>query len=76
MEIFGDPVSHAAWAEKPSWAVIATEDKAIDPELLRHTADRIGAVPVEVQGSHVVFLTRPDAVADVIDRAARSSGGS
>ena len=76
MQIFGDPVSHAAWAEKPSWAVIATEDKAIDPELLRHTADRIGAVPVEVQGSHVVFLTRPDAVADVIDRAARSSGGS
>ncbi|ETX30399.1 hydrolase [Roseivivax isoporae LMG 25204] len=73
MEIFGTPVSHAAWKEKPSWAVVATEDNAIDPELLRHTADRIGAVSVEVPGSHVVFLTQPEAVADVIDTAARSA---
>ncbi|MDD9727127.1 alpha/beta hydrolase [Roseovarius sp. SK2] len=76
MEIFGTPVKHAAWKEKPSWAVIATEDKAIDPKLLRHTADRIGAVSVDVPGSHVVFLTKPDEVADVIDEAARASGGS
>ncbi|KZY38894.1 hydrolase [Roseovarius sp. HI0049] len=76
MDIFGTPVKHAAWKEKPSWAVIATEDKAIDPELLRHTAERIGAVSVEVPGSHVVFLTKPDEVADVIDTAARASGGS
>ncbi|WP_428514545.1 alpha/beta fold hydrolase [Roseovarius sp.] len=76
MDIFGTPVKHAAWKEKPSWAVIATEDKAIDPKLLRHTADRIGAVSVDVPGSHVVFLTKPDEVADVIDEAARASGGS
>ena len=76
MEIFGTPVTHAAWKEKPSWAVIATEDKAIDPRLLRDTAERIGAVPVEVPASHVVFLTRPGEVADVIDTAARASGGS
>lgn len=76
MEIFGTPVTHAAWKEKPSWVVIATEDKAIDPRLLRDTAERIGAVPVEVPASHVVFLTRPGEVADVIDTAARASGGS
>ncbi|MFN3209025.1 MAG: alpha/beta fold hydrolase [Roseovarius sp.] len=75
MDIFGTPVKHAAWKEKPSWAVIATEDKAIDPKLLRHTADRIGAESVEVPASHVVFLTRPQEVADVIDAAARASGG-
>ncbi len=76
MNIFGTPVKHAAWKEKPSWAVIATEDKAIEPKLLRQTADRIGAVSVDVPGSHVVFLTKPDEVADVIDEAARASGGS
>lgn len=76
MDIFGTPVKHAAWKDKPSWAVIATEDKAIDPKLLRHTADRIGAVSVEVSGSHVVFLTKPGEVADVIDEAARSAGNS
>ncbi|MGK7654197.1 alpha/beta fold hydrolase [Roseovarius sp. B08] len=76
MDIFGTPVKHAAWKDKPSWAVIATEDKAIDPKLLRHTADRIGAVSVEVPASHVVFLTKPGEVADVIDQAARASGGS
>ncbi|WP_035486029.1 alpha/beta fold hydrolase [Geminicoccus roseus] len=72
MAIFSEKVSQAAWRTKPSWAVVATEDAAIDPRLLRHTARRIGAVTREVEGSHVVFLTQPEAVADVIDEAARS----
>ncbi|BES73234.1 alpha/beta hydrolase [Marinobacter nanhaiticus D15-8W] len=71
MSIFDLPVSHAAWKDKPSWAVIAKQDNAIDPELLRHTAKRIGAEIEEVDGSHVVFLTQPKAVADAIDRAAQ-----
>ena len=53
--------------------MVATEDSAIDPKLLRSTARRIGAVTQEVKGSHVVFLSEPKAVADVIDRAARSA---
>ena len=73
MAIFGTPVSHAAWRDKPSWAVIATEDKAIDPKLLRHTAERIAATIEEVEASHVPFLTQPKAVADVIHRAAQGS---
>lgn len=74
MEIFGAKVTEAAWRTKPSWFVVATEDSAIDPKLLRATAQRIGAATYEIEGSHVVFLTKPDAVADVIDRAARSAG--
>lgn len=67
-------VTVAAWKEKPSWYIVATEDGAIAPELLRSTAHRIGATTTELQGSHVVFLTQPKAVADVIDRAAQSVG--
>lgn len=67
------PVTVAAWKTKPSWYVVATEDGAIAPELLRSTARRIGADTTEVPGSHVVFLTQPRAVADVIEAAARGA---
>jgi len=73
MAIFATKVSHAAWRSKPSWAVIATQDKAIDPRLLRRQAERIGAAITEVEASHVPFLTRPRSVADVIDAAARTA---
>jgi pimeloyl-ACP methyl ester carboxylesterase len=63
-------VAGAAWRAKPSWYAVATEDGAIAPELLRRTARRIGAPTTEVPGSHVVFLTQPKAVAEVIERAA------
>ena len=61
----------AAWKTKPSWAVVATEDGAIAPELLRKTAQRIGATTTEVKGSHVVFASHPKDVAAVIEAAAR-----
>lgn len=73
MSAFGDKVTKAAWRVKPSWFVVATEDGAIDPKLLRKTATRIGAEAVEIKGSHVVFLSRPQAVADVIDKAATTA---
>lgn len=73
MAALAAPVSVAAWMTRPSWFVVATEDGAIAPELLRSTARRIGAVTTEVSGSHVVFLTQPVAVADVIDAAARGA---
>lgn len=66
-------VSTAAWRTKPNWYVLATEDGAIAPELQRSTALRIGAETTEIQGSHVVFLTQPKAVADVIDQAAQTA---
>lgn len=73
MSAFDDKVTQAAWRTKPSWFVVATKDSAIDPKLLRRTASRIGASTTEVDGSHVVFLSQPQAVANVIDRAARGS---
>ncbi len=71
MAALAAPVTVAAWMTKPSWYVVATEDGAIAPDLLRSTARRIGAETTEVPGSHVVFLTQPKAVADVIEAAAK-----
>ena len=73
MSIFGARLTRAAWRTKPSWAVVATQDRAIDPRLLRQQAKRIGAEITEVEASHVPFLTQPRAVADVIDAAARTA---
>ncbi|KWT69113.1 hypothetical protein APY04_1719 [Hyphomicrobium sulfonivorans] len=73
MAIFGTRLTQAAWRTKPSWAVVATQDRAIDPRLLRQQAERAHAEITEVDASHVPFLTQPHAVADVIDAAARGA---
>jgi pimeloyl-ACP methyl ester carboxylesterase len=74
MSAFGTKLQNAAWRTKPSWAVIATDDKAFDQRMLQHMAKRIGADITEVKASHAVFMTQPKAVADVIDRAAIEAG--
>jgi pimeloyl-ACP methyl ester carboxylesterase len=76
MAALAAPVTVVAWKTKPSWYVVATEDGSIDPKLLRSTARRIGAKTTEVPGSHVVFLTQPKAVADVIEAAAVGAAGA
>jgi pimeloyl-ACP methyl ester carboxylesterase len=73
MSAFGTKLTSAAWRTKPSWAVIATEDKAFDVRMLHKMASRIGAVTTDVKASHAVFMTQPKAVADVIVRAAQGS---
>lgn len=73
MAIFDAPLTRAAWRTKPSRAVISTQDRAIEPRLLRQQAGRIGAEVTEIEASHVAFLTQPRAVADVIDAAARDA---
>ena len=70
MAVFGASVGHAAWHDKPSWAVIATEDKAFDQAMLQHMAQRAGARTTTVAGSHAVFLSQASVVADVIADAA------
>ncbi|MCH6483963.1 alpha/beta hydrolase [Pseudoxanthomonas sp. LH2527] len=74
MSAFGTTLTHAAWRSKPSWAVIATEDKAFDQAMLIHMAERIEARITKVSASHAVFMTQPKVVADTIDRAAREAG--
>ena len=71
MSSFATTLEHAAWRTKPSWAVIASDDKAFDQRMLQHMAKRIGADVTNVAASHAVFKTQPKVVADVIDRAAR-----
>jgi hypothetical protein len=72
MATFGDAVTHAAWHSRPSWAVIAREDRAFDAAMLQHMAARIGATVIEVPGSHAAYFTQPGLVADAIDGAAKS----
>ncbi len=74
MSIFATPLKNAAWRSKPSWAVIATQDKAFDQAMLLHMAKRIGADITKVSASHAVFMTQPKVVADTIDRAAKEAG--
>lgn len=73
MEVFGTVLEYAAWRTKPSWAVIATEDKAFAQEMLHYMAERIGAKVTEVSASHAVFMTKPAVVAKTIDEAAREA---
>ena len=74
MSAFATPVTQAAWRTRPSWFIVATEDAAIAPAMLRQQAEKIGAVKVEIRASHVPMISQPHAVADVIDQAARSAG--
>lgn len=71
MSAFGTKLENAAWRTKPSWAVIATEDKAFDQAMLIHMAERINAEITKVSASHALFMTQPKVVADTIDQAAK-----
>lgn len=73
MSVFETKLENAAWRTRPSWAVIATEDKAFDQAMLVHMAERIGANITKVSSSHAVFMTQPKVVATTIDRAAREA---
>ena len=63
---FGEPTTNPAWKTLPSWAVVATADNAIGPTGASAMAARSGAQVTEVDASHVVMISQPQAVADVI----------
>ena len=67
----GAPVSVAAWRTKPSYAILTTQDHVVSPELQRWMYQRSGAKVTEVSASHAVFVSQPDAVAQVIEAAAK-----
>ena len=68
---FTDVCGPPAWKKLPSWAVVATGDKAAGADLVRSMARRAGADIVEVEGSHVIMISQPQAVTDHILKAAR-----
>ena len=73
MAVFGTAVTTAAWRDKPTWAVIGTEDKAFDQAMLQHMATRSGAAITTVPASHAVYLTQAGVVSDVIVTAAENA---
>lgn len=71
---FTAPVTAAAWHDKPSFGVVPTADRILNPDLERSLYKRAHAKVTEVKGSsHAVFLSHPRAVADVIEQAAREA---
>ncbi|EHQ28924.1 alpha/beta hydrolase [Mucilaginibacter paludis] len=68
--LFTDKVENAAWKTKPSWYVVATADKAINPDLERFMAKRIKAKTTEIDASHAVILSHPKEITDLIEAAA------
>lgn len=69
---FSEPSGPPAWKDRPSWAVVGTADRAAGADLTRSQAQRAGAKITEVEGSHLVMVSQPQAVADVILEAAAS----
>jgi pimeloyl-ACP methyl ester carboxylesterase len=71
--VFGAKVGNAAWKPKPSWYVIASNDRMIQPDLERKTAKAINAKAITVPSSHVAMLSHPAEVAKLIIEAARTA---
>jgi hypothetical protein len=73
-EIFTDVAGPAAWRTVPSWTLVSTLDRAINPDLQRFMAKRANATTIEVASSHASILSHPSAVAGLIQAAARAGG--
>jgi pimeloyl-ACP methyl ester carboxylesterase len=71
LEALNGAVSQPAWKSKPSWYLVATDDKMIPPPAQRAMSKRAGATVVEVPGSHSVYVSQPNAVAALIAKAAK-----
>ena len=71
---FSDVCGPPAWKKLPSWAVVATGDKAAGADVVRAEAQRAGADIVEVEGSHVIMISQPQVVTDHILKAVRAVG--
>jgi pimeloyl-ACP methyl ester carboxylesterase len=72
--VFDQSNPGAGWKNIPSWFIVATNDKAINPDAERFYAKRANAKTTEVESSHVIFLSHPDAVVGVIIQAATAAG--
>jgi pimeloyl-ACP methyl ester carboxylesterase len=65
-------ITQPAWRAKPSWYLVATDDRMIPPPAQRAMSERAGSTVAEVAGSHSIFLSQPAAVTAVIEQAARN----
>ena len=74
VEALQGTVSEPAWKSKPSWYLVATDDRMIPPPAQRLMANRAGATTSEVGGSHAVYVSQPDGVVRLVAMAAASAG--
>ena len=70
VDALGGSITEPAWRTKPSWYLVATEDRMIPPPAQRVMSERAGSTVVEVSGSHAIYLSQPAAVAALIEQAA------
>jgi pimeloyl-ACP methyl ester carboxylesterase len=73
VEALSGTIGEAAWKTKPSWYLVATEDKMIPPDAQRTMSKRAGSTVVEAKGSHAVYVSQPQAVAALIEKAAKGA---
>src|SRR5438034_85137 len=66
----GAVITHAAWRTKPSWYLVATDDRMIPPPAQRFMSKRAGSIVLETAGSHAIYVSHPARVAALIERAA------
>jgi pimeloyl-ACP methyl ester carboxylesterase len=71
---FSEPSGPPAWKSLPCWAVVATGDKAAGADVIRSMAERAGATITEAEGSHVIMVSQPELVTEVIRTAAAATG--
>jgi pimeloyl-ACP methyl ester carboxylesterase len=72
LDALNGTVTDASWRRKPSWYLVATDDRMIPPPAQRAMAERAGATVAEAPGSHAIYVSQPEPVADLIRRAAHS----
>jgi pimeloyl-ACP methyl ester carboxylesterase len=70
VEALSGTISRPAWKTKPSWYLVATDDKMIPPPAQRFMSKRAGSTVVEATGSHAIYVSQPNAVAGIIEKAA------
>ena len=70
VDAMGGTISEPAWRSKPSWYLVATDDRMIPPPAQRSMSERAGSTVVEVAGSHAIYVSQPAAVSKLIERAA------
>jgi pimeloyl-ACP methyl ester carboxylesterase len=72
LDALNGAVTEPAWRSKPSWYLVASDDRMIPPAAQRSMSKRAGSTLAEVKGSHAVYVSKPDAVAALIKQAAKS----
>jgi pimeloyl-ACP methyl ester carboxylesterase len=70
VDALGGTISEAAWRSKPSWYLIPTEDRMIPPSAQREMSERVGATAEETAASHSLYVSQPQAVTSIIEKAA------